>query len=279
MTGTDRKKILLVDDEPNFVEAFRMTLQNRDYEIIAVSNLEQVQRVMRHEDLHLIVLGTVPPAGQAFSIYQWIRQHPLYRKIPLLVVDARPEERPTRGWRREEGLQLEADDYVSKPVEPAALVPRIQELLSEVFSKISVLVVDDHTMVRDGITAVLSLQKEVELVGEAVNGQDALDKVERFMPNVVLMDIVMPVLSGLEATKQISKVHPNCKVLILTQYDEEENMLVAKHAGAYGFIPKKAASSELLNGIRSVFQGNYFPSTFIEIGSEKSSSEKVEEKA
>ena len=159
-------------------------------------------------------------------------------------------------------MQLEAEGYVSKPIEPAALTPRIQSLLEEVMRTIKILVTDDHTMVRDGICAVLTLQKDMEIVGEAVNGQDAIEKAKRLTPNVVLMDIVMPVMCGLEATKRIDKECPKTKVLILTQYDEEENMFVAKQAGAYGFIPKRAASSDLITGIRTVGAGRYFPRSF-----------------
>jgi DNA-binding NarL/FixJ family response regulator len=112
---------------------------------------------------------------------------------------------------------------------------------------------------------VLALQKDVELVGEAADGKEALEKVVRLMPNVALMDIVMPVMSGLEVTKEISRECPQTKVLILTQYDEEENMIVAKKAGAYGFIPKKAASSDLITGIRTVDGGKYFPASFAEV--------------
>jgi DNA-binding NarL/FixJ family response regulator len=72
----------------------------------------------------------------------------------------------------------------------------------------------------------------------------------------------MPVMSGLEATKRISKEYPQTKILILTQYDEDENMFVAKQVGAYGFIPKTAASSDLLTGIRTVGAGRYFPKSF-----------------
>jgi len=128
--------------------------------------------------------------------------------------------------------------------------------------KIRVLVVDDHTLVREGICAVLALQRDIEIAGEAMNGQDAFEKVQRLVPNVTLMDIVMPVMSGIEATKLISASCPQTKVLILTQYDEEENMYVAKQAGAYGFIPKRAASSDLASGIRTVSGGKYFPASF-----------------
>jgi len=154
---------------------------------------------------------------------------------------------------------------VSKPIEPASLVPRIRSLLEEVTKHIKVLVTDDHTMVRDGICAVLMLQKEMEVVGEATNGKEALEKVLRLIPDVVLMDIVMPVMGGLEATKQIARQQPQTRVLILTQYDEEENMLVARQVGAYGFIPKKAATSQLVDGIKSVYGGMYFPASFAEM--------------
>jgi len=256
-----KEKILIIDDEPDFVEAFRMTLEAKAYQVLTASGKTEAEKVMRAEP-NIIVLGTIAPAGQAFSMHQWLKRHPRYKDIPLLVVDARDEEQAIKGWRTFEGMQLEAEDYVSKPIEPASLVPRIQRLLEEAIRRIKVLVADDHTMVRDGICAVLALQKGMDVVGEAVNGQDALEKVLRLLPNVALMDIVMPVMNGLEATKRITKDCPQTKVLILTQYDEQENMVVAKQAGAYGFIPKRTASSELVAGIKSVYGGNYFPPSF-----------------
>ncbi len=260
-----KKKILIIDDEPDFVEAFRMTFGAKRYEVLTAFSKTQAQEVMSTEP-DVVVLGTLAPAGQAFATRQWLRQHPRYKDTPILVVDAQYEERSTKGWRRFEGLQLDAEDYVTKPVEPASLVPRIQSLLEEAIRKIRVLVADDHTMVRHGISALLALQKDIEVVGEAVNGQDAFEKVVQLLPNVALMDILMPTMSGLEATKLIAKESPETKVLMLTQYDEEENMLVAKRAGAYGFIPKKAASSDLITGIKSVYAGKYFPQSFAEIG-------------
>ena len=257
-------RILIIDDEPNFVEAFRRTLESKSYQVITASSKEQGQEMMKAEP-DLIVLGTLAPAGQAFSMYQWLGQHLRYKDLPLLVIDARYEERPIKGWRRFEGIQVDGYEYLHKPIEPASLVPRIQSLLEAVTRKIRVLVADDHTMVRTGICSVLALQKDMEVVGEAVNGQDAFDKILRLLPNVALIDIVMPVMSGIEATKLISRECPETKVLILTQYDEEENMIVAKQSGAHGFIPKKAASSDLIRGIRYVGQGRYFPTSFAEL--------------
>ena len=258
----DKEKILIIDNEPDFVEAFRMTLEAKSYQVISGTSKAQARERVGEYPPDIIVLGTMAPAGEAFSLHQWLKQHPRYKDIPLLVIDARPQERSIKGWRRFEGMRLEAEDYVSKPIEPASLVPRIQSLLVEATKRIRVLVADDHTMVRDGICAVLMLQKEMEVVGEALNGKEALEKVMRLIPDVALMDIVMPVMGGLEATKQIAKQQPQTRVLVLTQYDEEENMLVARQAGAYGFIPKRAATSQLVDGIRSVYGGMYFPASF-----------------
>ncbi|MCK4863708.1 MAG: response regulator, partial [Dehalococcoidales bacterium] len=197
-----KERILIIDDEPNFVEACRRTLEAKAFRVVTASNKAQAQEVIKAEPV-LIILGTLAPAGQAFSMYQWLGQHPRYKEIPLLVIDARYEERPVRGWRRFEGLQVDGDEYLFKPIEPASLIPRIQSLLEAATRKIRVLVVDDHTMVRTGICSVISLQKDMEVVGEAVDGRDAFDKALRLLPHVALVDIVMPVMSGIEATKLI----------------------------------------------------------------------------
>ncbi len=124
--------------------------------------------------------------------------------------------------------------------------------------KIRVLVVDDHTIVRDGICALLSLAGDLDIVGEATNGSDALEKVGELLPDVVLMDISMPVMGGLEATRRICKDFPKTKVLVLTQYDDKEYFFPVIESGASGFISKAAASSELAAGIRSVFRGDSY---------------------
>jgi len=80
-----------------------------------------------------------------------------------------------------------------------------------------------------------------------------VEKTGQLLPDVVVMDIVMPVMDGLKATKQIYKEYPQIKVLMLSQYDDEENILAAERLGAYGFIPKRAASSQLINGIRTIY--------------------------
>ncbi len=125
-------------------------------------------------------------------------------------------------------------------------------------NKIKVLVVDDHTVVRDGICALLALSGDMEVVGEATNGNEALEMVKKLKPDVVLMDVAMPLMGGLEATRRIRKEFPGSKVLVLTQYDDKEYFFPIIESGASGFISKAAASSELVSGIRSVYRGDSF---------------------
>ena len=124
--------------------------------------------------------------------------------------------------------------------------------------KIRVLVVDDHTVVRDGICALLALAGDIEVVGEADNGREALDRVRELVPDVVLMDVAMPTMDGLEATRRIHREFPQTKVLALSQYDDREYVFSIVEAGAQGFISKTAASSELVSGIRAVHRGDSF---------------------
>src|SRR4030067_1004566 len=91
--------------------------------------------------------------------------------------------------------------------------------------KIRVLIVDDHTLVRDGVRALLSLVSDIEVVGEAANGKEALEKVKELAPDVVLMDLAMPIMGGLEATRRIRREFPKTKVVALTQYDDSEYVI------------------------------------------------------
>jgi len=125
-------------------------------------------------------------------------------------------------------------------------------------SKIKVLVVDDHAMFRQGICALVGSYEDLEVVGEAENGREAIEKVREFSPEVVLMDIAMPIMGGLEATRRIQKEAPNTKVLVLTQYDDSEYVLSLVRAGARGYISKTATASELISAIRAVNAGEFF---------------------
>jgi len=122
--------------------------------------------------------------------------------------------------------------------------------------KIKVLIVDDHAIMRDGIRALLSVNDDIEVVGEASEGKEALKKVEQLKPDVIVMDIAMPGMDGMEATRQMVKANSRVKVLILTQHDNKEYILSAIKAGATGFVPKRAMGSELVSAIRAVFRGD-----------------------
>jgi len=124
--------------------------------------------------------------------------------------------------------------------------------------KTRVLIVDDHTLVRDGIRALLALVADIDVVGEATNGREALDRVRELAPDVVLMDLSMPVMSGLEATRRIRKEFPKTRVLALTQYDDTEYVIPVIEAGACGFITKMMAFSELASAIQAASRGESY---------------------
>ena len=127
----------------------------------------------------------------------------------------------------------------------------IEKLLDEATRKIKVLIADDHAVIREGISALLNMQRDIVIIGEATDGQDAIEKTIKLLPDVVLMDLAMPVMNGIEAAKQIIRKCKEVKILILSQYDDEDNIAASKKAGAFGFISKKSVSSQLLEAIRA----------------------------
>ncbi len=124
--------------------------------------------------------------------------------------------------------------------------------------KIKILVVDDHAIMRDGIRALLGLCDDIEIVGEASEGREAIEKTQELAPDVIIMDIAMPGMDGLEATRRIKKKNPAVKVLVLTQYDNREYVLSTIKAGAAGYVPKRALGSDLVSAIRTVHKGDSF---------------------
>jgi len=128
---------------------------------------------------------------------------------------------------------------------------------------IRVLLADDHELVRSGIRSLLKQMPGVEVVGEASNGREALELVRSELPNVVLMDIAMPTLGGLETLPRIAKNFPNIKVVILSAYGTEDYVRRAFRSGASGYLLKYAATDELERGIRSVAQGETYVSPSI----------------
>jgi len=122
--------------------------------------------------------------------------------------------------------------------------------------KVTVLLADDHRVVRQGLRALVSGEPDFEVVGEADNGREAVALAKKLLPDVVVMDIAMPLLNGLEATRQIARQMPSTKVLVLSSYGDYVQQLT--QAGAAGYLIKQTAASELLTAIREVRKGNAF---------------------
>jgi two-component system response regulator NreC len=124
--------------------------------------------------------------------------------------------------------------------------------------KIRVLLADDHRMMREGIRALLERERDIEVVGEASDGREAVRLTAQLQPDVVVMDVSMPTLNGIEATRKIRRDHPKAQVLILTVHESEEYVARLLAAGANGYVIKRAASEELVSAIRVVFQGEAY---------------------
>lgn len=124
-------------------------------------------------------------------------------------------------------------------------------------NKIRVLLADDHAILRTGLMHLLGEKDGIEVVGEAENGREAVQKAQELKPDIVLMDISMPVMNGMDATREIKKRDREIKVLVLTVHDNEEYISQAFQAGAAGYVLKKAADSDLVNAIEVVAGGDY----------------------
>ncbi len=120
---------------------------------------------------------------------------------------------------------------------------------------IRILIAEDQRIVREGLIALLEDEAEVEIVGEANNGQEAVELFSRLQPDVVLMDLQMPVMDGPEATQRIREQTPGARILVLTTYATDEFIFKALRAGAKGYLLKDASADELISAIRSVYQG------------------------
>ncbi len=125
-------------------------------------------------------------------------------------------------------------------------------------SKIKLLLADDHAVVRSGLRMLLEAQPDMEIVAEAENGRETIEKVLAFQPNIVLMDIEMPGMNGIEATRKIKEESPETAVLALTMYEDDQYFFEMLKAGAAGYIPKRAAPDALVNAIRTVNKGEVF---------------------
>ena len=129
--------------------------------------------------------------------------------------------------------------------------------------KIRVLLAEDHTIVRQGIAALLGAESDMEVVGEASNGLEAIELAKKLSPEVILMDIGMRQLNGLEATREIKRQFPSMKILVLTMYENEEWIFQILKAGASGYLIKDSAMTDLTSALRAVYQGDSYLSPSI----------------
>jgi len=125
-------------------------------------------------------------------------------------------------------------------------------------SALRVFLADDHTLFREGVRALLERQPSISVVGEAGDGREALKRIEETSPDLVIMDIVIPGLNGIEVTRQIRKTQPDVKVLVLSMYDDQEYAYEVLRAGASGYIQKDTVGQELINAIEVVSRGGTF---------------------
>ncbi|MBF8304058.1 MAG: two component transcriptional regulator, LuxR family [Dehalococcoidia bacterium] len=124
--------------------------------------------------------------------------------------------------------------------------------------KIHVLIVDDHAMFREGLRALLAIYPDIEVVGEAADGREAIEKAHQLTPDIILMDIAMPGLGGLEATLELRRENSSSKIVVLTQHETKEYIFRFLKAGASGYVLKKAAGTDLVSAIRMVNEGGLY---------------------
>jgi len=127
-----------------------------------------------------------------------------------------------------------------------------------VMKKIRVVLADDHAVLRAGLRALLNAEPDLEVIGEAANGHEAIDQVARLAPDVIIMDLTMPDMNGLDAIAEITSQHLDTKVLVLTMHADEQYIVQVIQSGAAGYVLKSAADTDLIHAIRQVAQGKTY---------------------
>ncbi len=125
-------------------------------------------------------------------------------------------------------------------------------------TKIHILLADDHTILRAGLKMMLNAQPDMEIVGEASDGRQAIIETQRLQPDIILMDITMPEMNGIEATRHIKKLVPESRILILTMHEHDEYVFQALRAGASGYMLKEAADTELISALHIIQSGQFY---------------------
>ncbi len=125
-------------------------------------------------------------------------------------------------------------------------------------TKVKVLVADEETLFREGVCSLLKICEDMEVVGEAANGKETIERVREQTPDVLVMNISMPIIDGAEVTYWIRKGNSDIKVLLVSQHEDRDRILSGLRAGANGYIPKRATASDLVSAILAVYRGGYF---------------------
>lgn len=246
-----KKKVLIIDNEHKFSNRLQALIRQNNYDAIAVSNKIQALKMLRRRDVDMVVLGTITPKSDMLYVYHWFKHNPDYKNVPLMIINGPIEPKLSFEWDKQDGTGLALIDYFFKPIEPDRVMPFIEKHMNSSSRKIKVLIVDDQEMVRESIRIVLDIYKDIKVVGEAKHGEDAIEKTIKLMPDVVLMDILMPGMNGIEATRHIMKICREARILILSQYDTDESIQASRNAGACGFISKSSSTSCLISSVRS----------------------------
>jgi DNA-binding NarL/FixJ family response regulator len=246
-----KKKILIIDNEYKFSNRLQALIRQNNYDAIAVNNKVQALKTLRRKDIDMVVLGTITPKSDMLYVYHWFKHNPNYKDVPLMIINGPIEPELSFERDEQEATGLASIDYFFKPIEPDIVMPFIEKHMNSTSKKIKVLIVDDQELVREGIRIMLDLHKDIEVVGEAKHGKDAIEKAIKLMPDVILMDILMPGMNGLEATQRIMEICREARVLILSQYDTDESIQASKNAGACGFISKSSSTAFLVSNVRS----------------------------
>lgn len=143
-----------------------------------------------------------------------------------------------------------SDTKKAKPTRPAAKAIKIKP-------KLRVMIVDDHPLVRAGLRRILELEDDIEVVAEAPDGESALKLAQEVKPQVILMDVNLPGMNGLQVTRELTAAHQETAVIVLTAYHDDEQLLHSVRAGAYAYFPKEVEPAALVDAIRQTAQGNY----------------------
>lgn len=122
-------------------------------------------------------------------------------------------------------------------------------------TKIRILIADDHRVVREGLAAILKSRSDMDVVGEAINGFEVIEKTKELKPDVILMDISMPQMNGVEATRAVRKISPEIGIVVLTMHDDDATIFELVRTGVHGYLLKDADSSEIVKAIQSIYKG------------------------